>query len=380
MRFIHTADWQIGKPFLRFGANAERLRTARLDAIEAIGRLAVTETVAHVLVAGDIFDSEAPANLTLRQPLERMRGFAGITWHLLPGNHDCHRPGGVWDRLRALGLPANVVPHLSPGAVVLDASTWLLTAPLTSRAEPRDLTAAMDRTATPEGAIRIGLAHGSVVNFQGEGDGEAGNPVDPARAERAGLAYLALGDWHRTQAINARTWYAGTPEPDRHRSQNVGQVLLVTAGSAADPPQVEPRMVGTHRWLSRSFEATDMAALADAETRLRAEAEPLSRLVLDLSLTGMASLAFRQQVGSWTERLQASLCHLDCDLEGLRLRPDASDLETIDFDGVLRKVSERLRLQVADPAAGDAERRIAEEALVILYLEAGAGTGTGEAA
>jgi len=40
MRLIHTADWQIGKPFQRFGEKDEALRQARLKAIESIGQLA----------------------------------------------------------------------------------------------------------------------------------------------------------------------------------------------------------------------------------------------------------------------------------------------------------------------------------------------------
>ena len=47
MRFLHTADWQIGKPFLRFGEKAEALRAARLDAVERLGELAVAEGIAQ---------------------------------------------------------------------------------------------------------------------------------------------------------------------------------------------------------------------------------------------------------------------------------------------------------------------------------------------
>ena len=61
MRFIHTADWQIGKPFRNFADKESVLRLARLAAVEAIGRLAVTEGAAHVLVAGDLYDTEAPS-------------------------------------------------------------------------------------------------------------------------------------------------------------------------------------------------------------------------------------------------------------------------------------------------------------------------------
>jgi hypothetical protein len=58
-----------------------------------------------------------------------------------------------------------------------------------------DLTSYIDAEPTPEGATRIGIAHGSIQGLGSEG--EAKNYVSPNRADSAGLAYLALGDWHR---------------------------------------------------------------------------------------------------------------------------------------------------------------------------------------
>jgi DNA repair exonuclease SbcCD nuclease subunit len=370
MRFVHTADWQIGKPFVRFGDKAEALRGARLDAVESLGRLAVAENAGHVLVAGDVFDSDTPTNVTLRAPLERMRGFAGVTWHLLPGNHDAHRPGGVWERLAALGPPANVLLHLTAEPVALAQDAVLLPAPLTSRAETRDLTARMDDTPTPAGTIRIGLAHGAVTRFgTPEAGGEAVNQIDPGRAEKAGLDYLALGDWHRTREIGTRTWYAGTPEPDRHDSQTVGSALLVTVAEAGAPPLVEPRAVGTYRWASDAIELADADTLAAREASFRAAHDPMSKLVLKLKISGALSIAARRTLDNWLERLQAAVFHLDAAL-ALAVRPDAADLESIDFDGVLRRVAESLKARAADPALSGAERQIAEDALLALYLEA----------
>src|SRR3546814_10816514 len=94
-----------------------------------------------------------------------MRRFPAVTWHLIPGNHDPHRPKGVWDRVREQGVPENVRLHLSPEPAALDASAVLLPAPLTRRSEGGDLTEWMDGTETPDGSLRIGLAHGSVVGF-----------------------------------------------------------------------------------------------------------------------------------------------------------------------------------------------------------------------
>jgi hypothetical protein len=370
MRLVHTADWQIGKPFVRFGDKAEALRRARLDAVEAVGRLAVAEGAAHVLVAGDIYDSDTPANVTLRAPIERMRGFSTVTWHLLPGNHDAHRPGGPWERLAGLGLPANVRVHLGAEPVALGPDAVLLTAPLTSRAETRDLTARMDDTPTPPGALRIGLAHGAVTRFGVAADeGEATNQIDPGRAEKAGLDYLALGDWHRTREIGPRTWYAGTPEPDRHDSQTVGTALLVDLPRAGAPPVVTPHAVGTFRWASEAVELADAMPLAGHEAALLRAHAPLSRLVLKLAVGGMLSIAARRALDEWLERLQAAVFHLDAALT-LAVRPDPADLEAIDFDGVLRRVAESLKARAADPALSAADRQVAEDALLTLYLDA----------
>jgi DNA repair exonuclease SbcCD nuclease subunit len=90
MKFIHTADWQIGKVFKRFGTKEGTLRDARLAAIERLGELARANGVRHILVAEDIYDNEAPNTITLRAPIERMKPFADLEWHLLPGNHDPH--------------------------------------------------------------------------------------------------------------------------------------------------------------------------------------------------------------------------------------------------------------------------------------------------
>ncbi len=165
-----------------------------------------------------------------------MKPFADVQWHLLPGNHDPHRPEGVWDRVAQLGVPENIHLHLSPIPSTLDENAALLPAPLLRKSEFDDITAWMDAAPTPPGALRIGLAHGSVVNF-GSG-GEATNPIDPARAAKAHLDYLALGDWHRTLQVGPTTWYAGTPEPDRDGGQEQGTALLVDIAGPGAPPSV----------------------------------------------------------------------------------------------------------------------------------------------
>lgn len=365
MRFIHTADWQIGKVFKQFGAKEETLRQARLVAIERLGELARTHGVQHILVAGDVYDNEAPNTITLRAPIERMKPFADIQWHLLPGNHDPHRPEGVWDRVAQLGLPSHIHLHLVPTPFQLTDGAVLLPAPLLRKSEFDDLTAWMDNAATPAGALRIGLAHGAVLNFTSEG--EANNPVDPARPAKAKLDYLALGDWHRTVKIGPAVWYAGTPEPDRAGRQERGTALLVEIPGPGAPASVTPLTTGTYRWLTRTERLSDGSELADLDQRLRNE-QDLSRLILRLRFEGTLPLAAHAQLQRRLIDLEAAVFHLDLDQTALVARPTEADLEAIDFDGVLRRSADRLRAMVDDPAQSAEMRRRAEDALIELYL------------
>lgn len=51
LRLIHTADWQLGKPYGRFDSDVRAaLSEARFDAIDAIGKAAAEHDVTHVLV------------------------------------------------------------------------------------------------------------------------------------------------------------------------------------------------------------------------------------------------------------------------------------------------------------------------------------------
>jgi DNA repair exonuclease SbcCD nuclease subunit len=364
MRIIHSADWQIGKVFKQFGAKEETLRQARLAAIERLGALAKSNGVQHILVAGDVYDSEAPSPHTLRAPIERMKPFADLHWHLLPGNHDPHRPEGVWDRVAQLGLPSNIHLHLTPAPFALDDHAFLLPSPLLRKSEYDDISAWMDAAETPPGALRVGLAHGSVVNFGSEG--EAVNPIDPARAAKARLDYLALGDWHRTLQVGPAVWYAGTPEPDRAGGQEQGTALLVEIAGPGAAPSVSQLVTGTYRWITRSERLNDEGALADLDRRLRGESE-LSRIILRLRIEGSLPLAAHATVQQRMADLEAAVFHLDLDQTSLTVRPTQTDLEAIDFDGVLRRSADRLKSVIDDSAASPELRRRAEEALVELY-------------
>ena len=365
MRVIHTADWQIGKPFRNFGEKESVLRQARLSAIEAIGRLAMDEAAGHVLIAGDLYDNDQPVQKTLLEPLERMRGFTGVAWHVIPGNHDPHRGQGLWDRIASVGLPPNVHLHLAPEPAPFGAEAVLLPAPLRRKSEVNDLTEWMDGAATADGLIRIGLAHGSITGF--DSGGEANNPIAPDRARRAGLDYLALGDWHRTMQVGPATWYAGTPEADRFNSQELGQVLLVEIAGAGAPPTVSPRRTGTYRWISQTETVSSPADIDGIEAQIRVRPD-LSSTIMRLALDGALPLDARAGAGQRLAQIEAAMFWLEVDLDRLSVRPTEEDFERIDFQGVLREAAGTLQAMAADPALTELERHRAGEALVQMFL------------
>jgi len=238
-KFLHTADWQIGRQYTTFPEDdAVPLAEARLAAVERLAQLANEHQVDAVLVAGDVFDLQTVSERTVRQMFLAMQGYVG-PWVLISGNHDAALAESVWTRAQRLGVvPAHVHLALSPQPVLLlEAGLAVLPAPLTQRHTFEDTTAWFNSAETPAGLLRVGLAHGSVQGVLAE-EIDSPNPIAPDRAVQARLDYLALGDWHGCKQINARTWYSGTPEPDRFKSNDAGLALLVSIEAPGAEPTV----------------------------------------------------------------------------------------------------------------------------------------------
>jgi DNA repair exonuclease SbcCD nuclease subunit len=255
----------------------------RFDAIDAIGQAARVHDAGHVLVAGDVFDTEGPEDRTIVQALARMDRYP-CRWWLLLGNHDYARNGGLWDQVRARRT-ANVIILIERDPQEMEDGVWLLPAPLTHRHNLDDPTADFDTMATPEARLRIGLAHGSIKDFGSRS--EVNNQISPDRAERSDLNYLALDDWHGVLEIGSRTWYAGMPETDRFQRDVPGHVFLVDFGGGKRP-QVPPIRTGRYQWLIGERRVNDTASF-DAELQhLMREVDPAATL-LQLSLVGITS-------------------------------------------------------------------------------------------
>lgn len=359
IKLLHTADWQIGKLFGQFEPDdAALLAEARFKAVERLAKLASENRVDLMLVAGDVFDAQGVADKTIHRLFHSMAGFEG-PWILLPGNHDSALAESVWTRaLRLKAIPANVTVCLQPEPVLLESiGVAVLPAPLTQRHTHTDLTEWFAGAETSVGMLRVGLAHGSVQGILPE-DIDSPNPIAPERAEQARLDYLALGDWHGTKQIDPRTWYSGTPETDRFRSNESGRALLVELSEPRAVPTVTPVATGQYRWHS---EALALQVPSDVELALPKISAFGPADVVQLELSGQTDLDGYRRLCVAIEQARGNARSLLADLSALRLEPTAEDIDALKADGYLGEVIAELR---ASQDGADAE--VAREALALL--------------
>lgn len=370
VRLLHTADWQLGKPFDKFaGDTGPLLREARLEAVRMLARLANEHQVDAVLVAGDIFDSSSVSRQTITFAIDAMRGFGG-PWILLPGNHDAHLAECVWTRILRDGCPPHLRLALEPSPIALtDDRLVVFPAPLCARRTHDDLTAWMDGAEGPVGAARVGLAHGAVEGRL-PAAADAGNPIAADRAERARLDYLALGDWHGTLQVAPQTWYAGTPEPDRFPQNDPGNALLVAIEGPGHAPQVTRLRTARYDWRMAEIDCTgfEAAAMTEAVAGRLGELGVRERTLLRLRLRGVLSLAARAALGAVLKRLEDELRYLLVDDAELRDEPDERDLDLLRDGPITGAAVDRLRAQAT--AGTEEDRAVARLALRYLYVEA----------
>lgn len=361
-RFLHTADWQIGRQYGRFSEeDAPFLFEARFHAVERIAALANDEKVDAVLVAGDVFDAQTVSERTIRRTFMAMANFDGL-WLMISGNHDAALVESVWSRAQRLGVvPENVKLLLEPRVYLFEELGFaVLAAPLTQRQTHQDLTARFDQEETPEGLVRIGLAHGSVEGLLPDSV-DSPNPIAHNRAQTARLDYLALGDWHGTKQVDAHTWYSGTPEQERFKNNEAGQVLLVNIDAPGAQPVVVKKVIGEFRWLKLDYQLnveTDLQNLLD-------ELEELpENSVVDVSISGQIDLDGHQKLQQVLGAHEARHRSFQSDLSSLELQPTDDDIAALAADGYVGEVIAELREQQRQDDTACSQ--VARQALALL--------------
>ena len=365
-RFIHASDLHLGRRFANIPQQSDdnirgRLMEARHDAIRRIADAARAHHAGHVLLAGDTFHTATPSVTVWRQALSAMALDPALTWWILPGNHDNLRDAEpLWDNLLRDG-PDNVRPVTQAAPLDLDDTATLLPAPVTFANPGRDLTDELVTMPSSDGAIRVGLAHGGVVDFT-----ESGAHVPPDRDRLAKLDYLALGDWHGRLAVGDRTHYPGSPEQDRFKHDRRGACLAVTIAGPGAVPQVTEVTTGTFLWHTVELNVLPGQDVVAALERLL-PGEGRRDVLLRINALGWAGLPEQADLTRAAQRVGPEFAHFELVTDRLGTQYSEADLDAFDAGGALRMAANTLMDETRSAEVSAEQRDIAGAALSRLY-------------
>jgi DNA repair exonuclease SbcCD nuclease subunit len=308
MRFLHTADWQLGMTRHFLAGDAQpRYSAARRDAVAGLGALAAEVGAEFVVVAGDVFEHNQLAPQVIGQSLEAMRAI-GVPVYLLPGNHDPLDASSVYtSALFTAECPDNVRVLDRAGIHQVRPGLEIVAAPWRSKAPTTDLVAEVLEELSSGPAIRVLVAHGGVDVLDPNRD----KPslirlarLDEALA-RGALHYVALGDKHSLTQVGdtGRVWYSGSPEVTNFDDveSDPGHVLVVDIDEAGGTVSVAPRRVGHWRFVTLHRQVDTSRDIADLDMNLDGFGEK-ERTVARLALTGSLSITDRAALDACLDR------------------------------------------------------------------------------
>lgn len=286
MRFLHTADWHLGRLF-----HARSLIEDQAHVLDQFVALVREVRPDAVLIAGDVYDRAVPppeAVALLDDVLARIVVEADVPVVMIAGNHDSAQRLDFGARLLAArGL--HVAGRTGPEAACVSlrdahGEVRIYALPYAEPAVVRDalgvelssheaaLGAQLDaiRASHPAGVRAVAVGHAFVV---GGAVSESERPLSVGGSGAVGadlfhgFDFVALGHLHRPQTIGERIHYAGSllkyslSEADHHKT--VSLVELDDKGAVRiEPIALQPRR--DLRILTGELAALVEAGLADA--------------------------------------------------------------------------------------------------------------------
>jgi len=368
MKFLHTADWQIGMKAAHVGAVGDRVRQERIEAARRVVRTANQRQADFLLLAGDTFEDNAVDRVLVQKVADLLGEFNGPVY-VIPGNHDPWGPGSVW-RHAAWTSQTRVTVLTRPQPVEIPAGR-LYPCPVLEKHSLRDPTAWIDARECE--TIAVAVAHGTV---EGVAADEPDYPIARDAAGRSGLDYLALGHWHSTatyedEAAVVRTAYCGTHETTRFGERDSGNALWVEIPRRGSPPQVERIHLGGLKWETVEKEIRGEVDLTEVCRGIETLADPANTL-LDLRLSGVLRASEVAQLRRIEELVAARCLYGRIDRSGLLPEPQddgwLSDLPP----GPLQETARQLG-RLSDPTFAEgrpegASAEVAAEALRQMYV------------
>ena len=368
VKFLHTADWQIGmaRHYLSHDAQA-RFSAARLDVIEQMARLAMDEQCEFVVVCGDVFESNQVQRQVLVRTFEKMAAFPRLEFFLLPGNHDPLDASSIYTSPTFTERrPENVKVLKDTEVVEVSPGVELIPSPWPNKHPTTDLVEAACSGLEQTDSLRIVVGHGAV-------DSMSPNANDPrvislGRIEErisAGLVhYVALGDRHSTTNVgtSGRVYYSGAPEPTDYDETHPGNVLIVDLGH--DHVDVDIKHLGAWRFLRSDCDISSDQDIDSLEEWL-SSLESKDRTILKLSMVGQVSVAQKARLDEMLEHHADLFAAIETweRQSDLVVIPDEADLYHFGLSGFASDALAELRMMAEQ---GDSAPT-ASDALALLY-------------
>ena len=262
-KFIHAADVHLDSPLRGLeryeGAPIQQIRDASRIALENLVTLAMDETVAFVLIAGDLYDGdwrEFRTGLHFVQQATKLRD-AGIKVYMIAGNHDAANR-----MTKSLTLPDNVTLFKSKAAhsVSLESVNVVVHGQsFPTVAVTEDLSLCYP-PAIP-GAFNIGLLHTCGNGCEGH---ERYAPCSIDGLKLKGYDYWALGHVHTRETLCEKPFIAfpGNIQGRHVRETGPKGCLLVTVDSD-HACSVEFRPLDVVRWEVATIDVSSAVSLDD---------------------------------------------------------------------------------------------------------------------
>jgi exonuclease SbcD len=230
VRFLHIADLHLGSQlsdsFSDGTGGDDILKTANRRAVERLVDVAIDEAVDFLVIAGDLYDSDArsvQANTFLAEQFERLDD-VGVPVYLIYGNHD-----PVGRATTYVELPENVHEFddeeaeemAFPDESAPEAYIWGQS--YTTRHESRSMYSRF--TPTDDSVPTIGILHTGL-----DPDNGRYVPVSRSKLEgKEGIHYWALGHIHdaRVYTANQPVAFPGIPQGRQTNEAGLGGGYLV---------------------------------------------------------------------------------------------------------------------------------------------------------
>ncbi|NVM26267.1 MAG: DNA repair exonuclease [Desulfobacterales bacterium] len=358
IKLLHTADHQLGIKFSGFGEKGRGLRQAVKETLKATVDLALTEAVDLVLIAGDLFDSNAVSKNLVDETLTELKGLDPIPVCILPGTHDCYDASSVYGRPEFQHIPNIHVMTDEINSISFEKLDLTVYGRVNQSPKGTESPfAGLQKTDQTE--YHIAMAHGEMA-IEGKFSGDY-YPIKSREIAESGMNYIALGHWHRYADFSqdpVKAFYCGAPETlSFEEGEDSGFVLLVSIDESGT--HVEKKRVGKFFWKTIGLTIEDFENEDELMKEIRKYADHNS--LLQVKLKGLKPVTWDVSEERLLEALGDSFFHLEftsIDLSSsLEHIPTADFPETTIMGQFLRLMIKKI--ETADPT----EKPVFEEAL-----------------